>query len=137
VQWSDVTRVPEPRTLRAFAGLCLLCFGGLAALRLSRGHMDGRTMALGVAALAIGIPGLLRPTLVRWIYTTWMAAAFPIGWTVSRVALAVLFYGCFTPIAVIFRLTGRDALRLRRTQRASYWTAKTRATSPDEYFRQT
>src|SRR4029078_7623026 len=60
VQWSDVTRVPEPRTLRAFAGLCLLCFGGLAALRLSRGHMDGRTVALGIAATAVGGPGPLR-----------------------------------------------------------------------------
>jgi hypothetical protein len=77
------------------------------------------------------------PALVRPIYVGWMIAAFPIGWTVSRVALALTFFGVVTPMGWIFRITGRDALMLRRRAVTSYWSPKTKAADAREYFRQT
>jgi hypothetical protein len=66
-----------------------------------------------------------------------MIAAFPIGWTVSRVMLAVLFYGVFTPVAIVFRVIGRDLLGLRhRGSVETYWTVKPGVTDPRDYFRQ-
>ncbi len=47
---------------------------------------------------------------MRWVYIGWMILAFPIGWTVSQVMLAVMFFGLFTPIGLVFRLIGRDPL---------------------------
>ena len=40
-----------------------------------------------------------------------MVLAFPIGWTVSQVMLALMFFGLFTPIGLVFRLIGRDPLQ--------------------------
>ena len=69
-------------------------------------------MALVLAGLAlvVGLLGLVAPRLIRPIYVGWMIAAFPIGWVMSHVVQALILYGLFTPVALVFRLIGRDAL---------------------------
>ena len=136
MQWSDVTAPPSRKMLRQFAGLWLVVFGGLAAWRAWQGQADAWTQALAIGAIVVGGTGLIWPMAIRFIFTGWMIAAFPIGWTISRVVLAVTFYALFTPVAFIFRLMGRDALRLQRGDPQSYWLAQSRAGTPDTYFRQ-
>jgi hypothetical protein len=136
MKWSDVTAPPHLKTLRQFAGLWMIFFGGLAAWRVGHGHVDVRAETLAVLAVGIGGLGLVRPAAMRWIYTGWMMAAFPIGWTVSSLMVAAMFYVVFAPVAWVFRLMGRDALRLRRGQAASYWIAKARPSGVNEYLRQ-
>src|SRR5689334_9900395 len=106
MQWSDVTRAPSRTHLRQFAALCLIVFGGMAAWRWLHGRHDTSTIVMGAAAVLIGIPGMVAPMLVRPVYTGWMIAAFPIGWTVSRLILGAIFYAVITPIGWAFRLTG-------------------------------
>jgi hypothetical protein len=66
-----------------------------------------------------------------------MIAAFPIGWAISHLVLAILYYGLFTPVAAVFRMTGRDELNLRRPVRSdSYWSPKSTANDAAEYLRQ-
>ena len=136
MQWSDVTAPPSRKMLRQFAGLWLVVFGGLAAWRAWQGQADGWSLALAIGALVVGGIGLVRPMAIRFIFTGWMIAAFPIGWTISRAVLAATFYALFTPIAFIFRLMGRDALRLHRGDPQSYWLAQSRPRTPETYFRQ-
>ena len=38
--------------------------------------------------------------------------------------LGVIFFGLFTPIAMFMRLSGRDELRLKFTQKASHWISR-------------
>ena len=65
-----------------------------------------------------------------------MIVAFPIGWTVSRVLLALVYYGLFTPLGLAFRVAGRDRLRRRfRADRETYWTPKTQPTELRRYLR--
>jgi hypothetical protein len=53
------------------------------------------------------------------------------------VALAVLYYLVFTPVAVAFRLMGRDALdRKFDPQAASYWEAHNPDRGAAGYLRQ-
>lgn len=137
MQWSEVVAPPPPKMLRQFAGLFLVVFLGLAGWRVWQGHADGWAAGLAVLALGVGLLGLVRPAAVRYVYTGWMIVAFPIGWTISHLVLAVMFYAVFTPIALLFRAIGRDELRLRRDQaRASYWVPKPGPASVREYFRQ-
>ena len=105
MQWSDVTKAPPPRQLRQFAGLFLVVFLGLSAWRWFGGRADAWAIGLAVAAVAVGVPGMLFPAVVRPIYTGWMVAAFPIGWTVSRVVLGAVFFLLFTPIGLAFKLS--------------------------------
>jgi Saxitoxin biosynthesis operon protein SxtJ len=136
MKWSDVVAVPKPRVLRQFAGLWLALFCGLAAWRAWHGHVDLRTTIAAVAGVVVGVLGLVRPTAIRPVYTGWMMAAFPIGWTVSRLMVLLMFFVVFTPVAFIFRLIGRDALRLRRPSGSSYWSVKTGGGPPEGYLRQ-
>ena len=136
MQWSDVDFRPEPRKLRQFAALWLVCFLGIAAWRAFR---EDYTSAAVWAALAmtIGPLGLAFPRMVGPIFVGWTVLAFPIGWVVSNVILAALYFGLFTPVALVFRLMGRDALQLkRRTDSTSYWSAKPMPTDKRRYFRQ-
>ena len=63
--------------------------------------------------------------------------AFPIGWAVSHLILALLFYGLFTPLAALLRLIGRDALHRKPRHGAdSYYVPKTTPVDPGSYLRQ-
>jgi hypothetical protein len=135
MNWSDIPWSPPARTLRQFAGLWIGCFGGLAGWHALQGHP---TWAPSLAALAVtvGPLGLMRPRLVRPIFVAWMVVTFPIGWAVSRLALAFLFYGVFTPLGLWFRLSGRDLLGLRhRPERTTYWTLKPAVHDVHRYYR--
>ena len=137
MRWSDIPFDPPRATLRQFAGLWLIFFGGLALWEgWVRSH-TGLASLWAVLALTIGPLGLIRPGWIRPIYVGWMILAFPIGWTVSQVMLALMFYGLFMPIGLLFRLLGRDPLhRARRPGVESYWTPKPAPAGPKSYFRQ-
>jgi hypothetical protein len=137
MQWSDISFAPRSRTLRQFAGLWLLCFAGLACWEGFR--KDNPTAALVFAALAltVGPLGLLWPQAVRPLFVGWMVLAFPIGWTVSQVLLALLFYVVFTPVGLVLKLVGRDSLcRRYRPDKDTYWAPKTAPSDARSYFRQ-
>lgn len=136
MQWSDVVAPPPPRMLRQFAGLCIVFFGGIALWRAYQGHASTWTWAIGGIGAAIGLVGVIAPSAIRWFYSAWMIAVFPIGWAVSRLIIGVLFFLVFTPVAAVMRLIGRDALALRRSTQASYWTPKPKPGAAEDYFRQ-
>ena len=123
MQWADVLKPPTEKTLRQFAVLWLFVFGAMGAWRLWRGSPQWGA-ALVVLAVVVGVLGIARPRAMRLIFTGWMMAAFPIGWTVSHLMLAALFFGMFTPVALVFKVIRRDALRLRRTAPESYYVPK-------------
>jgi hypothetical protein len=136
MQWTDVVRRPSDRHLRQFAALFLIVFLAMAGWRWFGGRADGWTTLFAALAVVVGLTGLIAPPAVRPIYTGWMVVAFPIGWTVSRLALGAVFFLIVTPMAVLFRAAGRDALRLRRRHAPTYWLPKRQPTGAREYFRQ-
>jgi len=136
MQWADVTAPPSEKKLRQFAGLWLIFFVSIGTWWMlhARHRFDVWLIGLGVV---VGTLGIVRPASIRWIYTGWLAAAFPIGWTISQIMLAGLFYGMFTPVAATFKLIKRDALRLRRRDSVeTYWVARPPTPEARDYFRQ-
>ncbi|HZM96720.1 MAG TPA: SxtJ family membrane protein [Vicinamibacterales bacterium] len=127
---------PSDRMLRQFAALWVLFFGAVAWRAFARQQVI-LAEVLAVAAVTVGPLGLVWPRLIKPIFVTWMMLAFPIGWTVSRIVLGALFYGLFTPLALVFRLRGRDELGLRpRPGPGSYWSPKPAMTDKLRYLRQ-
>ena len=137
MQWSDIKFDPSRKMLRDFGWLCLAFFGAIALYQgLYRGHATVG-LVLGAITLAGGLLAVVAPGWLRPVYVAWMVAAFPIGWTVSLLMLAILYYGLFTPIALFFRMIGRDPLdRKLHPAAESYWTPKTTPTDPRRYFKQ-
>ncbi len=137
MQWSDIQFRPPEKTLRQFAWLWLAFFVGLATWEGIVRQRSSLAAAFAALALSVGPLGIVRPYTLRPIYVAWMVLAFPIGWTVSQAILALMFYGLFTPIGLIFKIIGRDPLhRARVPSLESYWSAKPTPDNPRRYFRQ-
>ena len=136
MQWADVVKKRERKDLRQFAGLCLAVGAALVLWRLWRGATQWTAYAPGGWFLVIGALGVAAPRAIGWFYTAWMVAVFPIGWTVSRVIIGLMFFGVFTPVALLFRLIGRDALRVRRARIPSFWVPKPQPRDAGSYLRQ-
>lgn len=128
---------PSDRMLRQFGGLWIIFFGLIAAFQEFKHQRHTLALVLAVLAVTIGPLGVLWPRAIKPIFIGWMALVYPIGWTVSRLVLGLLFYGLFTPVGWFFRRIGRDELWLkRRTEAASYWRPKPAAADKSRYFRQ-
>jgi len=132
---------PDERKLRQFALIFLAGFGiigCLAALKLESPYIGpiwipGMLWGLG---LLVGMCGLLFPPLVRPVYLAWMAAAFPLGWVMSHLFLALVFFGLFTPVSLFFRLLGRDPLNRIGKAKESYWVCRPEPPPAKRYFNQ-
>jgi hypothetical protein len=137
MKWSDIPFNPSRKVLRQFAALWLVCFLALGA---SEWFVRGRPllgMVLSIAAVLGGVPGLLRPELLRWIFVVWMVVAFPIGWLISWLILALLYFLVFAPVALGLRLRGRDLLgRKPAPGQQSFWEPKHSPRDLRRYFRQ-
>jgi len=128
---------PTDRMLRQFSLLWIIFLGAIAGLQ--EFYYDRPIVAgiLALLAVTVGPLGLAWPATIRPIFIGWMALAYPIGWVVSRVILGILFFGMFAPVALIFRIIGRDAMGLKRQSRAAtYWRPKPQARSSAQYLRQ-
>jgi hypothetical protein len=130
-----INRQPSPSQLKVFAFAWLLFFGTIATTLAVRGRVPA---AMGVGTLAFIVPaiGLVKPSILRGAFLTLSYLTWPIGWVVSHVILAIVYYAVLTPIALLLRLFKYDPLTRRMDRGAStYW--KPVSTSPIErYFRQ-
>jgi Saxitoxin biosynthesis operon protein SxtJ len=128
---------PNDRTLRQFAGIWIVFFGAIALRQQFQHHRPVIAMVVAAAALGVGLTGLVWPGRIRPVFVGWMKAAYPIGWVVSRIVLSVIFYGVFTPLALVFRLLRRDALSLEsRPAAITYWHSKPSSADKARYLRQ-
>ncbi|MBM3969987.1 MAG: hypothetical protein FJ302_09005 [Planctomycetes bacterium] len=117
----------------------LIVFFAIAAgiWKLKSGHGQAPAILVSVTS-TVGLVGLVAPQAIRWVYVGWMVAAFPIGWVVSHLLLAAIFFGVIMPIGLILRALGRDPMRKSSDRSAAtYWIARpTEPTDSQRYFRQ-
>jgi hypothetical protein len=136
MQWSDISVQPSPRVLRQFAS-CGIVFSCAWAAWVWAVHDRPGLALLSALPVSVGLIGIAKPSLIRPLYVSLLVVVFPIGWLVSNLILAVIFYGLITPLGLFFRLAGRDVMgRDFEPQRESYWAAKPAATAVRAYFRQ-
>ncbi len=135
--WSDIPFRPAHKVLRQFAAAWLVFFLALGVHQYWVRQHPSTGVVLIILALVIGLLGLCKPAAVRWLFVGWMVVAFPIAWLVSLLMLCVLFYGLITPVALLFRMRGRDLLRRREAPSATTcWLPKETPKDVRSYFRQ-
>jgi hypothetical protein len=137
---------PDSRQLRQFGFIALAAFGLLGVLILWKGGLVGfrfgsaaRPIAVGMWVLgaASALLSLVWPQGNRPLFVALSVLAFPIGFLVSHVVLAVLFFGILTPVGLLLRLLRYDPLdRAFQKDRRSYWVDLPEATGQRDYFRQ-
>jgi hypothetical protein len=123
--------------LRQFAALCFVFFVGIGVWQ---ALVSGRTTAgivLACLGVLLGLLGLVSLRVLKPIFVGWMILAFPIGLVISNIIMSLIYFGVLTPIGLVLRSRGRDALRVRRSgpEVASYWETRTASTDIRRYFK--
>ena len=70
----------------------------------------------------------------RPLWAAWAALDLFLRWLTTWLVLAGFYLAVLTPLALLFRALGRDALGLRRRDCPTYWSEKP-AAGPRSYFR--
>lgn len=128
---------PDRKTLGEFSELAMFFLGMVASpLAYLRGR-PALAAALWIAAVACRLLGAWRPMRLRPVFLGLTLATWPIGWLVSHLTLALLYYGVITPIGLVLRLTGRDPMTRRFDRNApTYWEPYNPDRGMDRYLRQ-
>lgn len=109
-----------PREWRKFGLLFLVVFALVAAYLFWKGA--SWWWVVDVLAAVFGVTGLVAPSLLRYPYQWWMQFAAVLGWVNTRILLTLFFVLVLTPVGLVMKLIGRDALgRKFEKGSASYW----------------
>ena len=118
----DLDLNPDEKKLKQFGFIALVAFALLGALVLWKGGLFGldfggstRTVAYVFFALG-GVSALLSlvaPKANRFLFLGLIVVTFPIGLVLSYLIMGVLYFVIITAVALFFRITGRDRLRLK------------------------
>ena len=128
---------PSPRELRQFAAMWLPAAFALIGVMVwyTTGSLRIPAVLWGVG-LCGSLVGLLVPAVARIVFIAWMYVTYPLGWTISHLMMAVIYYGVMFPTGLLMRLVRRDPLRLRFDRSAeTYWTERPPVEGIDRYFR--
>jgi len=134
-----IDRNPPVRELRKFGLLWFPLFCGvLGGVLLHKTGLLPLSVAIWCLAAPVLLLGALKPAWVRPVWLGLMYLTFPIGFVISHVLLALIYFGVFTPIGWAMRLSGKDPLQLkRRPDRGSHWIPRAeREVDKARYFRQ-
>lgn len=79
---------------------------------------------------------LIRSDALLPLNKLWMRFGHLLGIILSPIVLGIIFFGLFTPIAILMRLSGRDELRLKFTQKLSYWITRNEPIKSESFTQQ-
>ena len=94
------------------------------------------TCAFVVAALIFLFITLIKSDALLPLNKLWMRFGLLLGMIVSPIVLGIIFFGLFTPIAMLMRLRGRDELRLKFSRKASHWITRSEPISSESFKQQ-
>ncbi len=129
---------PTGRQLRVFGVSGLLAsIAAAAVLLVVWGVVLFWALLVLAAGGAIFLCSLVSPRAARILYLGLTLIAMPIGLAVSFVLLSGFYFLLLTPLALVFRLMGRDSLHRRFDLTAeSYWVPRKPSENMERYFHQ-
>jgi hypothetical protein len=88
------------------------------------------------ASVIFGIAGVIIPAALRQLYRMWMTAGDLLGWINSRVILSALYFSLLTPVRLLMKITGYDAMNRKFDQNAATYRVRRSARPPSHMTHQ-
>ena len=101
-------------------------------------YIDSEFMVyiLGLLCGILLITTITNPKVLLPLNKLWMKFGILLGMIVSPILMGIIFFGIFTPIAMIMRLLGRDELSLRFKKKKTHWINRITLTEIDSFKKQ-
>jgi hypothetical protein len=133
----QVDHDPSRRQLNVFGVIWLVFFGVVGGIALKNSGSMPLAMVIWAFAVAVPMVGWLLPAFMRIVYVGMAYAALPIGFVVSYLILATVYYLVLTPIGLVMRLVRYDPMNRHFDGSAqTYWCPREQDDSLGGYFRQ-
>ena len=137
---------PEPKTLRQFGLIGLVAFALFAVLAYYRvvafaalpvSAVRPTVWVLALLAGYCGVFAAIAPKGLRPLYVLLTVVFYPVGLVASYVIMGIVYFIVLTPVALIFKLIGRDPMcRKFEPAAQTYWVERKPPTDMKRYFRQ-
>jgi hypothetical protein len=125
---------PSDRELRRFGMIGVVV---LPLLAFFWGLSAGWIVIFSLVAWIFATAGLAWPRSLKPIFIGLSLVGLPLGFVGGAVGMAVVYFLILTPLALVFRLLGRDALQRRLDHSAqTYWQPRPQSADAAGYFRQ-
>lgn len=98
------------KELRSFGLLVGTVFSAIGIWPLLMRGEALRLWAIGLGGALILLGGM-SPGILAPLHKVWMRVGHALGWVNTRILLGLVFFGLVTPMGIVFRLIGKDALR--------------------------
>ena len=99
-------------------------------------HGGAASLWMLAAAAVTAVITLTRETWLTPLNRAWMKLGEILGRVVTPVVLGVIFFAVFTPVAVLMRAFGRDAMCRRfEPGQPSYWVSRQPPGPADDSYR--
>ncbi len=108
---------------RKFGFFFTLIFLLAAAYFYHAANLNGAHVFVAAASIFLLI-SLVKSDALLPLNKLWMRFGLLLGMIVSPIVLGIIFFGLFAPLAMLMRLSGRDELRLKLTDKASHWISR-------------
>lgn len=140
----ELNFAPKKKQLKQFGliGMCALpILGWLFAGKPMPSTWEAvHTQRIGIFTAIGAVMGTLafvKPSLLKWVFVAASVVTFPIGFVLGEIVMLTVYLVAFVPMALLFRIIGRDALHRRLDREATtYWQSKEKPKSASSYFRQ-
>lgn len=134
----EINWYPSRKELRCFATVFLIAAAVVSLLlHVLKGFGIQWVAIISAIGIVVFLGSFISLKAARMVYLGLVLAALPIGWVVSVLLLAILYFGLVSPLSLVFRLMGRDVLgRKFDPNVGSYWIAHRAPEDPDRYFHQ-
>lgn len=100
---------------------------------------DGFSLLAGIffaLTVLFLIGSFVMPKILRPLNRAWYQLGLLMGKVVSPIVLGVLFFLVITPVALVMRLVGRDALKIRKQSVNTYWVDRAPPGPDPESFKE-
>jgi len=114
---SDSVTLPSDKKFGIFFTI-IFFLGSIYLNHLEHAFMRNTFIALFFIS---GLVSIIKPSLLRPFNMGWMKLGLLLGRIVNPIVLGLLFFGLFTPLAILMRLFGRDELRLKKKRNTTHW----------------
>ena len=120
---------------RKFGFFFTFVFAVAAAYFYYTANISWAYVFIGTASIFLLVT-LIKSDALLSLNKLWMRFGHLLGMMVSPIVLGFIFFGLFTPIAILMRLCGRDELRLKFSHKVSYWIIRSKPIKSESFKQQ-